>query len=97
MNYSFFAGPNFSFPVGKVEYLFDFMEEDSSYFNLKTFCSAGFVIGSSLEINIKDFDIFVAVKYLFDFSPIVYEIGNVEEELLIRLHFILGLGANYSF
>ena len=97
VNYSFFAGPNFSFPIGKMEYIFNNFSDSVHYFSIKTFSSLGAIIGSSFGMKMNNFNFFITAKYLFDFFPIVYEIENSEEELMIRRSFLIGLGIDYSF
>ncbi len=97
VNYSLFAGPNFSFPIGKIEYAFNNSSDSTHFFTIKTFSSLGAIIGASFGIKMNNFNFFIAARYLFDFFPLVYEIENSEEELMIRRVFLIGLGIEYSF
>ena len=80
-----------------MEYIFNNFSDSAHYFSIKTFSSLGAIIGSSFGMKMNNFNFFITAKYLFDFFPIVYEIENSEEELMIRRSFLIGLGIDYSF
>lgn len=70
--FSFSLGANFSFPLGKADYRFKFLSEDSDSFEIKTFCIPGILCSAEGGFRIKDFEIFTSVKYVNDFSPVKY-------------------------
>ncbi len=70
--FSFSLGANFSFPLGKTDYRFKFLSEDSDSFEIKTFCIPGILCSAECGFRIKDFEIFTSVKYINDFSPVKY-------------------------
>lgn len=70
--FSFSLGANFSFPLGKADYRFKFLSEDSDSFEIKTFCVPGILCSAEGGFRIKDFEIFISVKYINDFSPVKY-------------------------
>ncbi len=97
LGWSCFAGPNFSFPVGKIEYKFSFIEDDTDFFKIKTFCSCGITTGATIGINFKNVGIFVLAKYTLDFKPIEIRYTSETSEIMTRRMLALGLGAKYVF
>ena len=97
LGWSCFAGPNFSFPVGKIEYKFSFLEDDTDFFKIKTFCSCGITTGATIGINFKNVGIFALAKYIMDFKPIEIEYASETSEIMTRRTLCLGLGAKYVF
>lgn len=97
LGWSCFAGPNFSFPVGKIEYKFSFLEDDTDFFKIKTFCSCGITTGATIGINFKNVGIFALAKYIMDFNPIEIEYSSETSEIMTRRILCLGLGAKYVF
>ncbi len=97
LGWSCFAGPNFSFPVGKLEYKFSFLEDDTNFFKIKTLCSCGITTGATIGINLKNIGIFALAKYTLDFLPLEIEYKNENSEIMTRRCLSLGLGAKYVF
>lgn len=97
LGWSCFAGPNFSFPVGKIEYKFSFVEDDTDFFKIKTFCSCGITTGATIGINLKSVGIFALAKYTLDFKPIEIKYASETSEIMTRRTLALGLGAKYVF
>lgn len=97
LGWSCFAGPNFSFPVGKIEYKFSFLEDETKSFKIKTFCSCGITTGATIGINLKNVGIFALAKYTLDFKPIEIEYAGETSEIMTRRTLCLGLGAKYVF
>lgn len=97
LGWSCFAGPNFSFPVGKIVYRFSFVEDDTDFFKIKTFCSCGITTGATIGINLKNVGIFALAKYTLDFKPIKIKYASETAEIMTRRTLSLGLGAKYVF
>lgn len=110
--FSFSLGANFSFPLGKADYRFKFLSEDSDSFEIKTFCVPGILCSAESGFRIKDFEIFTSVKYVNDFSPVKYSphknpgrttnaSGNKDkgnaDELMTRRCVLFAIGVRYLF
>lgn len=91
-----FLGPNFSFPLGGLDYEFDFISDEKKSVAVKTVCSEGISAGASAGISLGKTELFALVKYLCDFQPIVVEI-NSESDFMVRRSLVVGLGARYIF
>lgn len=95
-SWSCFLGPNFSFPLGGLDYEFDFISDEKKSVEIKTVCTAGISAGASAGISLGKAEVFALAKYLCDFQPVVAEI-NSESDFMVRRCLVLGLGARYIF
>lgn len=94
--WSCFLGPNFSFPLGSLDYEFSFVSDEKKSFGIKTVCSAGISAGATAGISLGKTDIFASARYICDFQPVVADLDS-GSDFMLRRCLVLGLGARYLF
>lgn len=92
----FFAGPTFSFPIGKIQYKYTFSEDSSQEFRILTVVSYGATCGLYAGYRLSHWEVFMNLRYICDFTPVSYKINDTEQDLLIRRAFGVGIGVNYA-
>lgn len=95
-NLTFFAGPNFSFPIEKIYYKYNFIDQSSDEFELKSNCIPGILAGIYAGYRLYDWELFLTCRYTNDFLPVKYESNGQTSDLLLRRCLSIGLGFSYS-
>lgn len=95
-----YAGPNFSFPVGKVKVSATGLgsETDGEAFDIDSIMVFGMQAGIDTSLGLGPLDLVLGLRYINDFANTKIKISeSVSEDLLTRRNLILSLGVEFGF
>lgn len=94
-----YAGPNFSFPVGKVKASATVagskIEGDASEFD--SIMVFGMQAGIDTSLGLGPLDLVLGLRYINDFANTKVKVLDVGEDFLTRRNLILSLGVEFGF
>lgn len=95
-----YAGPNFSFPVGKVKVSATGLgsETDGEAFDIDSIMVFGMQAGIDTSLGLGPLDLVLGLRYINDFANTkVKTLDSVGEDFLTRRNLILSLGVEFGF
>lgn len=95
-----YAGPNFSFPVGKVKVSATGAgaEADGDAFDMDSTMVFGMQAGIDTSLGLGPLDLVLGLRYINDFTNTKMKISeSVSEDFLTRRNLILSLGVEFGF
>ena len=95
-----YAGPNFSFPVGKVKISATGLgsETDGDTFDMDSTMVFGMQAGIDTSLGLGPLDLVLGLRYINDFANTKVKIlDSVGEDFLTRRNLILSLGVEFGF
>ena len=95
-----YAGPNFSFPVGKVKVSATGLgsETDGKAFDIDSIMVFGMQAGIDTSLGLGPLDLVLGLRYINDFANTrIKTSGNVSDDFLTRRNLILSLGVELGF
>ena len=95
-----YAGPNFSFPVGKVKVSATGLgsETDGKAFDIDSIMVFGMQAGIDTSLGLGPLDLVLGLRYINDFANTKIKISeSVSEDFLTRRNLILSLGVEFGF
>lgn len=95
-----YAGPNFSFPVGKVKVSATGLgsETDGKAFDIDSIMVFGMQAGIDTSLGLGPLDFVLGLRYINDFANTrIKTSGNVSDDFLTRRNLILSLGVELGF
>lgn len=94
-----YAGPNFSFPVGKVKVSATGLgsETDGKSFDIDSIMVFGMQAGIDTSLGLGPLDFVLGLRYINDFANTrIKTSGNVSDDFLTRRNLILSLGVQFN-
>lgn len=94
-----YAGPNFSFPVGKVKVSATGLgsETDGKAFDIDSIMVFGMQAGIDTSLGLGPLDFVLGLRYINDFANTrIKTSGNVSDDFLTRRNLILSLGVQFN-
>lgn len=92
-----YAGPNFSFPVGKVKVSATVAGEEDA-FEFDSIMVFGMQAGIDTSLGLGPLDLVLGLRYINDFANTrIKTSGNVSDDFLTRRNLILSLGVEFGF